>query len=64
MTLAETKEYKSPTRKLLNVSQAGRDQWKEKRAEGKPQNKYLKNRIKRLERGKTELSDKVDIFPK
>ena len=59
MNIAESKEYKSPPGKLLAVFRLGRDQWKEKCAEGKRQIKYLKTRIKRLESSKTELEDKI-----
>ena len=44
------KSYKSPLHKLARFFERSRDGWKEKYSNVKIQNKYLKNRIRSLER--------------
>ncbi len=58
------KTYKSPMRKLVTFFKKSRDSWKTKCHEAKYQVKLLKNKIRYLERRKTELNDEVKKLKK
>lgn len=62
----ENKNYKSPSRKLINFFERSRDQWKAKCSKAKKTVKRLTNRIRFLEKSKErwkmkakELEDEI-----
>ena len=54
MNASDTKDYKSPRRKLVKFFEKSRDQWKAKCIDAKGTVKKLKNRIRYLEANKNE----------
>ena len=48
----ETKEFKSPLRKLLSFFRTSRDGWKEKYQESKRENKRLGNQVRAVEKSR------------
>jgi hypothetical protein len=59
MNASDTKEYKSPRRKLVAFFQKSRDRWKAKCIDAKAMVKTLKNRIRYLEASKNEWKTKA-----
>ena len=59
MNASDTKDYKSPTRKLVKFFERSRDQWKAKSAEAKAMVKRQKNRIRYLEASKEQWKRKA-----
>jgi len=59
MNESDTKEYKSPRRKLVKFFERSRDQWKAKSAEAKATVKRQKNRIRYLEASKGKWKRKA-----
>lgn len=57
-----TKQYSSPTHKLLNVFRDGRDKWKTKTIQAKKEIKLNKNRILFLESSKEKLKEKAKML--
>jgi hypothetical protein len=55
----ETKEYKSPRRKLVKFFKISRDQWKAKCSDAKVTVKKQKNRIRFLEASKDKWKSKA-----
>lgn len=55
----ETKQYKSPRRKLVRFFEKSRDQWKAKCKNAKSTVKRLQNRIRYLEKSKDEWKRKA-----
>jgi predicted RNase H-like nuclease (RuvC/YqgF family) len=60
MNMSDTKDFKSPTRKLVKFFQRSRDQWKAKSAEAKTTVKRQKNRIRYLEASKEKWKRKAN----
>ena len=56
---SEEKIYKSPVRKLLSFFEESRDKWKAKCLSAKYQIKLLTNKIRYLEKRKSELKERV-----
>jgi len=56
---SEDKSYKSPARKLIRFFEESRDQWKAKCLNAKYQIKLLSNKIRYLEKRKSDLTKKV-----
>ena len=59
MNESDTKEYKSPRRKLVKFFERSRDQWKAKSAEAEATVKRQKNRIRYLEASKEKWKRKA-----
>ena len=59
MNASDTKQYKSPTRKLVKFFEKSRDQWKAKSAEAKAMVKRQKHRIRYLEASKEQWKRKA-----
>ena len=59
MNASDTKQYKSPTRKLVKFFEKSRDQWKAKSAEAKATVKRQRNRIRYLEASKEKWKRKA-----
>ncbi len=59
MNESETKEYKSPRRKLLKFFEKSRNQWKAKSIDAKALVKKLTNRIRYLEVSKEKWKSKA-----
>ena len=59
MSESETKEYRSPRRKLVKFFEKSRDQWKAKSIDAKARVKKLKNRIRYLEVSKEKWKTKA-----
>jgi chromosome segregation ATPase len=57
-------EFKSPVRKLVPFFRDSRDKWKAKCQNAKYQVKLLKNRIRHMDKRKTELKQKVKALEK
>ena len=56
---SEDKEYKSPSRKLINFFRKSRDNWKAKYQELKYNMKLMQNKIRYLEKRKTQLNQRI-----
>jgi predicted nucleic acid-binding Zn-ribbon protein len=56
---SEGEGYRSPARKLIKFFQESRDQWKAKCLSAKYQIKLLSNKIRYLEKRKTDLKKRV-----
>jgi uncharacterized protein YlxW (UPF0749 family) len=56
---AQAKTYKSPRRKLVRFFEKSRDQWKTKHHQTKAEVKRLTNRVRFLERSKSDLQKQV-----
>lgn len=52
---SESKEYKSPKRKLIRFFEGSRNKWKKKAKDAKYQIKLLRKRLKSLEKSKNEF---------
>jgi len=59
MNASDTKEYKSPRRKLVKFFERSRDQWKAKSADAKAMVKRQKHRIRYLEASKEKWKSKA-----
>ena len=55
----EDKEYKSPSRKLIKFFQKSRDNWKSKYQDLKYKMKLMQNKIRYLEKRKTQLNQRI-----
>ena len=53
------KKYKSPSRKLIKFFEKSRDNWKGKYQELKYKMKLMQNKIRYLEKRKTQLNQRV-----
>jgi len=61
---SQGKPYKSPTRKLVTFFEESRDKWKAKCLTAKYQVKLLANKIRYLEKRKTDLNNRVKELEK
>ena len=52
-------KYKSPIRKVLDILERGRDNWKAKYREAKEQIKYLQNKLRRIEQSQQDWKQKA-----
>ena len=57
-------EFKSPVRKLVPFFRDSRDKWKAKCQDAKYQVKLLKNRIRHMDKRKSELKQRVKVHEK
>lgn len=57
-------KYKSPRRKLVKIFEDGRDKWKKKCQEAKYTVKLLSNKVRYLEKRKSELTLRVKELEK
>ena len=57
-------KYKSPRRKLVKIFEEGRNKWKEKCQVAKYNLKLLSNKVRYLEKRKTELTKRVKELEK
>ena len=57
-------EFKSPVRKLVPFFRDSRDKWKAKCQDAKYQVKLLKNRIRHMDKRKSELKQRVKVLEK
>ena len=58
------KEYKSPSRKLIKFFEKSRDNWKAKYQDLKYKVKLMQNKIRYLEKRKTELNLRIKELQK
>lgn len=56
---SDDKKYKSPSRKLIKFFEKSRDNWKGKYQELKYKMKLMQNKIRYLEKRKTQLNQRV-----
>jgi len=56
---SDDKEYKSPSRKLVKFFEKSRDNWKAKYRELKYKMKLMQNKIRYLEKRKTQLNQRI-----
>ena len=56
---SDDKEYKSPSRKLVKFFEKSRDNWKAKYQELKYKMKLMQNKIRYLEKRKTQLNQRI-----
>jgi hypothetical protein len=59
MNASETKQYKSPRRKLVKFFEKSRNQWKTKCIDAKARVKKLNHRLRYLEANKNEWKSKA-----
>ena len=56
---SDDKKYKSPSRKLVKFFEKSRDNWKAKYQELKYKMKLMQNKIRYLEKRKTQLNQRI-----
>ena len=56
---SDDKEYKSPSRKLVKFFEKSRDNWKAKYRQLKYKMKLMQNKIRYLEKRKTQLNQRI-----
>ena len=56
---SDDKKYKSPLRKLVKFFEKSRDNWKAKYQELKYKMKLMQNKIRYLEKRKTQLNQRI-----
>ena len=56
---SDDKKYKSPSRKLVKFFEKSRDNWKAKYQELKYKMKLMQNKIRYIEKRKTQLNQRI-----